>query len=64
MNPWVNTQAWNLKHAIESQNAEQIIGQQTQELVRALGGLADVSQMSPGAAALYIVALVLSQPEA
>ena len=63
MNPWVNTQAWNLKAAIESQQSEPIIGQQTQELVRALGGIADVSQMTPGAAALYIVALRLSQTD-
>ena len=63
MNPWVSTQAFNLKIAIESQSAEPIIGQQAQEMARALGGVADVSQMTPGAAALYLVALVLSQPE-
>lgn len=63
MNQWAITTAYNLRMAIEGGSPEPIICQQTHDLARALGGIADVSQMTPGAAALYIIALVLSQPD-
>lgn len=63
MNQMINDAAYTLRFVIESEKPEDMIGQQTQSLVYALGGTADISHMTPGAAALYLLSLVLSQPQ-
>jgi hypothetical protein len=59
---WANDCAFQLRMAIEMNHQEAEIGSRSQDLVRALGGGHDISQMTPGAAALYILALVLERP--
>lgn len=54
--------AEELRNAIERGAPEHEIGQAAQGLVNMLGGTARITDMSPGAAALYLQALTLSQP--
>jgi hypothetical protein len=53
-----------LRRAIEHRLPGDAIGSITQELVDALGGTADLRDFSPSAAAVYLIALMLSQPPA
>lgn len=60
--PETTEAALRLRCAMETRAPELVIGKRTQELVAVLGGTADVSRMTPGAAALYILSLYLSRP--
>lgn len=54
----IGQHARDLIAAIESGAPEWRIGELTDALVKAHGGLADVRSMTPGAAALYLNALL------
>ena len=61
MEKWIVESAFHLRMSIENRSDPQTVGQSTQVLAEALGGCADVRQMSPGAAAIYILSLILTQ---
>lgn len=54
-------QATLLRNAIEMNQPEATIGGITRGIVETLGGTANISNMSPGAAAIYIFALMIVQ---
>ena len=55
--------AFQLRIAIEHQHPPETIEQQAQELIGRLGGNKHLHATSPGATALYIASLILTQPE-
>ena len=53
--------AWQLRMAIEQRQPH--VPNLTQDLVNSLGGIADLREMTPGAAAIYLTSLLLTQSQ-
>lgn len=63
MNETVHLTAYDLRMAIEANQMASVIGEKAQQLASALGGSANLMNMTPGAASVYLLSLLLSQPE-
>ena len=62
MNMQLRNAAAQLRHAVEMNADGASVGECVQQLVQELGGTRDSRELSPGTAAVYLLALVLSQP--
>lgn len=56
-----NHYAERVADLIEKGYPEEMIGEQVRLLIRSLGGNANASDMTPGAAAVYLIALILAE---
>lgn len=59
-NDQVQMFAWTMKNLIETGGSPEQVSQTMQNMVFALGGTADARTLTPGAAALYVLALALT----
>ncbi len=63
-NPEVQRVAWQLRMMIENGLDGTPVAEATQELARSLGGFRPMNNMTTGAAAIYLLSLILTQSTA